>query len=102
LEEGVEALGVEVLIAHPTVERLDLGVLPGAARIDEDGPRTVEPAPVVDGVGDELRTVVEADPDRGGSALFGEAVQASEDTIGIDGTLHVRGESLPGELIDDV
>jgi len=27
-EEGVEALSVEVLIAHPTVERLDPGVLP--------------------------------------------------------------------------
>jgi len=52
-------------------------------------------------VGDEFRAVVEADPDRG-VALFGEAVQASEDTIGIDGTLHVTGESLPGELIDDV
>jgi len=100
-EEGVEALGVEVLIAHPTVERLDLGVLPGAARVDEGGPRAVEPAPVGNGVGDELRTVVEADPDRG-VALFGEAVQASGDTIGIDGTLHVTGESLPGELIDDV
>jgi len=52
-------------------------------------------------VGDELRTVVEADPDRA-AALFGEAVQASDNTIGIDGTLHVTGESLPGELIDDV
>jgi len=32
-EEGVEAPSVEVLIAHPTVERLDPGVLPGAARV---------------------------------------------------------------------
>ena len=46
LKQGVEALAVEELVAEPAVERFDPGVLPWAARIDEDCPGSAEPAPV--------------------------------------------------------
>ena len=53
-----------------TVERFDPAVLPGAARIDEDGIGPVEAAPVGHGVGDELGPAVEGDV--GGGAAFSD------------------------------
>src|ERR1035441_10873342 len=46
---------------HPqAVEGFDPGLLPRAARIDEDGVGAVEAAPVAHRVGDELGSVVES------------------------------------------
>ena len=45
-EEGAELLDVEQLVAHPAIERLDVGVLPRGAGLDVDGPRPGEAAPV--------------------------------------------------------
>jgi hypothetical protein len=58
LEERVEELPVEELVAEPAVERFDPGVLPWRAGVDEHGVGAVEPAPVGDCVGDELGPVM--------------------------------------------
>jgi len=60
LEQGIEPLAVEEVVAKATVERLDPGVLPWGSRVDEDRVRAVEAAPVGDCVGDELGSVIEA------------------------------------------
>jgi hypothetical protein len=43
-EQGIEAIAVEQLVTQATVEALDPGVLPRAARIDEHGVRA-DPKP---------------------------------------------------------
>ena len=50
----------ELLVAHPSVEGLDPGVLPRRPRLDEDRRGAIESALVGDGEGNELGTVVEA------------------------------------------
>ena len=57
LEQAVELPAVQQLVAQPAVEGLDPGVLPRRAGIDEHGGDFVEPAPVGDGVSDELGSV---------------------------------------------
>ncbi len=85
----------------PAVEALDPGVLPRDAGVDEDRVGAVEPAPVGDGVGDELGPVVEADVGRG-APLGRQALEAGDDPVGVDGALDVDGQALAGELVDDV
>ena len=100
-EEVVEPPAVEELVAEPAVERLDPGVLPWGAGVDEDRADPVEAAPVGHGVGDELGTVVE--PDEGWCAS-GEhqPVEGGDDTVGVDGAVHDDGRALAGVLVDDV
>ncbi len=100
-EEAVEAPRVEQLVAESSVEGLDPGVLPWRAGVDEHRPGAVEAAPVVDGVRDELGTIVEAHVDRR-TALHGEAVQDRNDGVGIDGAIDLDREALAGELVDHV
>jgi hypothetical protein len=45
LEEAVEVSAVEQLVAQAAVERLDPGVLPRGAGVDEHGADIVEPTP---------------------------------------------------------
>lgn len=73
----------------------------GAAGVDEHGVGAVEAAPVRHGVGDELRSVVEAHVDRG-APLAGETLEAVDDVIGVDGAVHVDGQALPAVLVDHV
>ena len=54
LEQGVELLAVQELVAEPTVEVLDPGVLPRWTRVDEHCLGTGEPVPVDQDIGDEL------------------------------------------------
>ena len=82
-------------------ERLDPGVLPGRAGVDEDRADTVESTPVSHHVGDELRTVVEAHEGRG-TPFDDQAVQGGHDPVGVDGAIDHDGWALPGELVDDV
>ena len=58
-EEAVEAPRVEQFVAETSVERLDPGVLPWRAGIDEQRPSGVGAISVVDGVRDELGPVIE-------------------------------------------
>ena len=59
-------------------------------------PVLVEPAPVSDGVGDELGTIVEPHVDRCGPALGSEAIQDRNDTVGIDGAIDLDRQALRG------
>ena len=61
----------------------------------------VEPAPVSDGVSDELGAVVEAHVDRR-TALGGEAVEHGDDAVGVDGTVDFDRQGFAGELVDHV
>ena len=101
LEQRVELPAVEQLVSELAVERLDPGVLPWRAGIDEDRVDAVEPAPVRNRSGDELAAVVEADKRRR-PVDRGQTVQHVDDVIGIDGSCHLDGETLPGVLVDDV
>ena len=95
LEEGVEQLAVEELVAEAAVEALDPGVLPRAARVDEDRVGAVEPAPVGDGMGDELGPVIEPQVRRG-AALGGDPVQGGDDLVGVDVALRPGSPGTPG------
>ena len=73
----------------------------GRAGVDEHGGDVVEPAPVGDGVGDELGSVVEPD-ERRRAPLSGEAVEEGDDGVGVDGAVDDDGWALAGELVDHV
>jgi len=64
LEQGVEALSVQALVAQPAVERLDVAVLPGAARLGEQRLHVDPPQPAAPRPRRELRAVVRADVGR--------------------------------------
>src|ERR1700735_3900708 len=86
LEQAVEAPAVEEFVTQSPVERLDPGVLPGRARVDEDRADAVEPTPVSHRVSDELGAIVE--PNEGGGTPFDDqAVQGGHDPVGVDGAL---------------
>ena len=55
LQDGIEDLPSEELVASVAVEALHEGVLPGRPRIDVGGSGAGETTPVADGQGDELR-----------------------------------------------
>ena len=101
LEQRIELPAVEQLVSELAVERLDPGVLPWRAGIYEDRVDAVEPAPVSNRSGDELAAVVES-VKRRRSVDRGRTVQHVDDVIGIDGSCHLDGETLPGVLVDDV
>jgi hypothetical protein len=89
LQETGEALSVEVLIAHPAVEQLDPGLLPGSMKTV---PVPLKRRQSLTALRDELRPVVEGDVDRC-LALGGETVEATDDAVGVDGALDVTGEA---------
>ena len=57
LQDAVEDLAGEELIAGPAVEAFDVRVLPGRAGVDEGGLGTSLPTPVLERRSDELRPV---------------------------------------------
>lgn len=61
LLEGVEHLAVEEFIAQLRVEVLAVAILPWAPWFDVGGRRANRCDPVLDGLGDELRTIIGAD-----------------------------------------
>jgi len=101
LEQTVEELTVQELVAQSAVERLDPGVLPWRSRVDEDGVDAGEPAPVDHGIGNELGSVVEAQVGRR-SSLGHQLLQAAHDGVCPDGALGLDGQALTGTLVDDV
>ena len=99
LEQRVEELTVQELVAQARVERLDPGVLPGRARIDEDRRRCVEATPVGNRIGGELGPVVTAQ-ETGDAALGHEAIEQTRHVLSGDRALDLNGQALARELID--
>jgi hypothetical protein len=89
-EQRAERLQVEQLVAQPGVERLDVPVLPRAARVDEPRvtPGVGEPRP--HGVRGELAAVVRAEARGPAAAAAAAAVTAA------------AGREQSGERVDDV
>src|SRR3954466_3051847 len=61
LAKAVEDLAIEQLAPAPCVDRLDVPVLPRAARSDVGGLGSDRRDPLLDGLGDELRALIGAD-----------------------------------------
>lgn len=83
VEEALDATAIHELGAQAAVDGVEPFVLPGAARLDEDGTRRVNAESADEREGDDLRSVVEADVGRcaaiGGGAL--EAGRAPSTSI---------------------
>ena len=100
LRQRGEDLSVEALVAQLAIEGLDIAVLPGAARLDEEGRDADAREPGPDRMGRELGAVVGAQ--RGGwAALDEELGQTGEDVVGPQAAGDHDGEALARVLIDD-
>jgi hypothetical protein len=75
LGEAGEELDGQELVAEPGAEAFDVGVLPRRAGLDVGAPRPAEPAPVAQGVGGQLGTVLTPDERRRGATLADQAVE---------------------------
>ena len=75
-------LGVEEFIPEPAVERLGKAVLPRCSWFDVGSAGAAALAPLPEGVGDELRTVVAAD-ERRGVVEAGELLQHRHHVLGL-------------------
>src|SRR5215831_2845082 len=72
--ESIEDLAIEQLIAQARVEALDVAVLPRTAPLDIGGLGADSGDPSLDGLGDELRSIIRPD-------ATGDAPQDEECTI---------------------
>ena len=102
LEQAVELLDGQELVAQPAVERLHVRVLPRRTGLDVAAARAAEPAPVAQGVGRELWTVVAADVPRRRPAPGDDPVERGGGGIGVDAPGGHDRERLPRVLVDDV
>ena len=98
--QRVEDLSLEQLVSQLSVERLDVTVLPGASRLDEESFDVQSLEPIANGFSCEFRSVVGADVLRSPSPgeQFGESmkhVAASKTTSDID------REALSSEFVND-
>ncbi len=73
----------------------------GGAGLDVGRGRTGHAAPVPQRPGHELGTIVHAQV-LGRSPLGDEALYDRDDGVGVTGSAHPHGQSLPGVLVDDV
>ena len=71
LQQRIELLSREQLVAELGVEALAVAVRPGAAGLDERGPGSHRGDPLSHGLGDELGTIVRTD-------MAGNATQDEE------------------------
>ena len=100
LEQRVEALTVEALVPELAVKRLDVAILPGAARLDEERLHGHALEPVRHGLGGELGAVVRADV--GGNSAPHEALgEAGALLDGGEPSGNDDCEALARVLIDD-
>ena len=102
LLEGAEQFLIEELVTEPAVERLDVGVLPGRARLDIRGTGTTEPAKVPDRVGSQLRAVVHPDEGWGAATDLDQLFEDINGPFSCKGPVYLDYEYLPGELINHV
>ena len=104
LEQAVELLDRQELVAQPTIERLDVRVLPRRTGLDVAAARTAEPAPVAQRVGREFgisyrtalrrREIGEAPQDVVDSYIAPAFEAPERDTAG-EGPLDADGDPEP-------
>jgi hypothetical protein len=100
LKQGVEDLAVQELISELAVERLDVAVFPGRARLDEEGVDADASKPFTHRCRREFRAVVGADV--GGHAAHDkEPRQAVEHVIVTQLASDIDGQALAGEFVDE-
>jgi len=102
LEEAVEVLEGQQLVAHAGAVGLDPGVLPGRSGVDVFGLGAGESAPVAQRVGGELWSVAAPDVLGAPAPGRGDLVQARHCRVRVYRAVHQIGEGLPGELVDHV
>jgi hypothetical protein len=95
-----EQLHIQAFIAKFSVEGFREGVLPRAARLDIEGCNALVRQPLLQGLGDELGTVVTAQEPRG-AVLCDQEFQHSDHLTGIERAGNLNGQALTGKLIDD-
>jgi hypothetical protein len=84
------------------VERFDVGVLPGCARLDVAGTGAGVAAPVAECFGDELGSVVAAQVLGRTASLLDEALEDADGLVGVDRAGRDAGERFAGVLVGDV
>src|SRR5690606_962344 len=102
LQERVELLAGQELVADPTVERLANPVLPRRSRVDERRVDPGEPAPVSQGVGGQFWPVVHADVLRAPTQAGDQVVENGDGGIGGERAGGPGGQGFAGELVDDI
>ena len=102
LGEAGEQLDGEQLVPDSGAEALDVGVLPRRARLDVRAPGPREAAPVAQGVGGQLGTVVAADERRRRATLADEPVEHGDGVVGVDAAAALDRQRLPRELVNHV
>ena len=101
LPERVEDLAIEQLVAKTGIEALDEAVLPRTAGRDVGGPCANSCNPVLNGLGDELGSVVGTNMP-GNAAQDEQVRQRIEDVDRPELSGHSDGQAFVGELVDDV
>lgn len=99
--DGAEPVLVEAVIAEGTIEAFDKGVLHGFAWLDVVEADFVLHSPEVEGLASELGAVVDGDRD-GKTSGGGEFLEDLDDGGSADGGIDMDGQTLTGEVIDDV
>ena len=99
VQERIEAVDVQALVANPAVERFDVAVAPRRPGRDiaETGASTGPPG---HRLADELGIVV-APQHRRGVPACDEVVEMGGESIGGDGAFHEAADAFAGVFIDD-
>ena len=101
LEQGVEGLHVEELVAEVRVERLDVRVLPGSPGLDVGDRDSAEAAPVLQRLGGQLGAVVAADVGGGAAPPFDDSFERLDSVVRGDATSRWDGQCFAGVLVGD-
>ncbi len=100
LGQGGELLAPKELVLQATVETLDVGILPRAARLDVERPYAGGGQPRPDRIRDELRSVVATDECR--LSMHAEQVlECGDHIVCRDAALHLERMTLSRVLVDD-
>ena len=102
LEQAVELLDGQELVAQPAVERLDEWGFPRRTGLDVAAGGAGEPAPVAQRVGREFGPLVAADVPRRRSGPGDDPVERSGGGVGVDAPGGHDRQRLPRVLVDDV
>jgi len=90
---------VEAAIPKHAVERLDIVVLPGTARVDELCGDPALRDPFLDSLADDLWAVVALDDSRNPSALD-QVLENTDDVVRVQELSRLDPDRFPGEIID--
>jgi len=99
VQQRVEAVDVQALVAEPAVERLDVPVVPGRAGRNV-GQAGAGAGPVGHRVADELRSVVRSEHGRG-AADGDEVLEVGSESVRGDRPLDKPSDALTGVFVDD-